>query len=523
MSRVANALVACTSAAALFASVNTYVADQRGRISVDRFIAKYDVVLRRPEIARTAALVPAPDWAASIMADVALRDAYETINLTDATPRLRELWINAASHTNHELIDARNALLDSIARRPGWPYYQTLLGQTVFTIESRNFDRALVRQPASWAVPMRYAAEAASSDVTVWRSVAAAYLKTWPVLATAHADTAAEVFGHAFSEPYFVAIAFPDAARLLGGDSAVRYIPDIAPSLRVAYQYFDSANDAVRSWQLRQRWERAEWRSRSDDLSRIEQYAKRNDVEATAVECERWVANHTVWDFDTGPAHEQAARVLDLWPALHVRSWTADPFADVARYLLTRNTDRQRFAALVAKRIASFPDVPLTTLAEAKLEAGDVGGAERVALTANDGDAMAWSHYRVALAKRYFDAGAASEAGNVLRRLPSGVSDTHEFWIARGGHAYDDPVQPFCGAQTDIPLHGANTTRPIILRFRSNAPTIVDVAMNGARTATILVSGTSDLPLQLSGWEDKIVSVTIRCGDRAACVAVAHE
>lgn len=520
MRRAIDLTLALGCVALLLASIREIEQDNNGRKAARAFFTRYELNIRRPQIASTIDYVPSPDWTAEVIADSALRDAFDPVNLTDVSPRVREAWITSAAHADEELAEARLALLGAMQSRPGWPYYQYMLGETTFAIESRAFSPSLVEKPERWARPMLYAARATATAPEVWRSIAAAYLRTWPALSDVHLGTAREVFGHAFSEPYFVNVGFPDAARLLGSDEAIRYLPEVPMSLRAAFDHFAAGDDTLHAWEIHQRWERAEWRNRTDDLAAIEEANKRNDFDNLALAIDRWIGAHPVWRFDSAAARVQAARVLELWPGRRRGSWTSDPLADVARYLLTRNVDRRHFMPIIARSVPLFSAVPVPVAAEIKLASGDVTGAERIALAAEDAGSTAWSHYILLLAKRHAEAGDTVAAAAALARLPAKMRDTHEAMIVRGMRADDDPIGQLCGSTLDVPLHGAPKQRGMSLRLTSQRPTLVDFGVDGARSETLLIAGTRDVPLTLVGWEDKMLYARSICGDRNACLSI---
>ncbi len=514
MRRAFDLLLALASAALLIPSVALYRADLAGRKPALDFVAKFNIETRRPDVAHTVGYAPTPDWAAEMIADAALRDAYEPVNLTDATPAFREAWINAAGHVDEELVFAKGALLDAVAVRPGWPFYQSLLGQTVFALESRAYSPDLVQKPATWSQPLLNAAHGAPGASSPWRSLAAAYLQTWPLLEKTHTATAGEVFTHAFADPDFVRIVFPDAARLLGTDRAIRFVPDAPQSLTAAFDYFAKANDVGHAWPLRQRWERAEWNARVSDLADIERHAKRGDVDDVRNLCDAWTSRHSVWDYDTPAAHQQAARILEVWPGGRRGAWSNDPLAEVARYLITRNGDSDRFAAVVARQIDSFAGVSNPTLAEVKLLSGDVNGAERIAQTAEDAGTLAWAPYMLTLAR------IQGKGGDAMSRLPVAARQTHEALLIGGDPVIDDADGARCGAKTEMAVHGAAKEKTITVRLTTSSPALVDVGINRARAATLLVDGARDVTFILEGPRDKTVWTRTLCGAADGCAAV---
>jgi hypothetical protein len=355
--RIVNASLALACVAALIASAAGFQQDRARRVADNQFVKRYQLDMRRPEVGRTLAYAPSEDWSAGILADAALKDTFEVTDLTNASAALREAWISASQLLDDELRDSQSLLLHAIADRPGWPFYQSLLGQATFARLSRNLSPDLVGRPELWSRPMLNAARNASGVPHLWRVLAAMYLRTWPVLAGVHEATSNEVFGHAFEEPYFVIAGFADAAALLGPDRAIGYIGDSPISLRSVFDRLSAANDTARAWKVFRRWEQTEWTSRVRDFASIEERHAQRDPVGVRFEGERWLRNHPPWDFDTPGAHAQAARLLDIWPTGHRGRWATDPLVDVVRYLLSRS-DAGRFRGSAQRYLAGFSDAP---------------------------------------------------------------------------------------------------------------------------------------------------------------------
>lgn len=520
MTRLINAVLALAALILLLLSALFYRADLAGRKPAENFIRKFEVDKRRPEVAETVGYAPSPDWAAEIIADAAMRDAYEPVDLLEVTPAVREAWIASAGRVDEELVTARDALLDAVAARPGWPFIQSLLGQTAFAIESRAFSPDLVQRSATWTRPLLNAADGAPAAASVWRSLATGYLQTWPVLSDVHAPTARMVFRNAFLDPAYLGAVFADATRLLGTETAADYVPDSAQSLNTAFNYFVGLNDIPFAWRIRQRWERAEWNERTRDLADIERQAKRRDFDEAWGRCDTWAAHHRVWDFDSPAAHAQVARLLEVWPDIKHPSWSASRMADVARYLLTRNSDAARYAPVVAGQIDAFTGVPSSTLAEVRLMAGDVGEAERIARSAQDAGSLSWAPYLLMLARHYALIGANGDATDALGRLPTAATNTFEALLVRGLPTPDEPVrQASCGSTTEFAVHGALDRKEVQLRLATNGLALVDVGVNRARSATLLVNNARDVRFSLIGWRDKTVFASLIAGDRQQCMA----
>ncbi len=454
--RISNGVLTLGCIVALVASSLHFHGDRFGRVRVRAFVHRFQLEKRRPEIVRTLAYAPSPAWAIEILADTALRDAFEVIDLTNATPDVREAWITAARELDNELKASREALLDTIARHVGWPFYQSLLGQTSFTIQSRNLDPELIKRSESWSRPLLNAARSVPSAPHLWRTLGATYLRTWPVLADVHRSTADEVFGHAFQESYFVAVGFPAAVELLGAELAISHLPDIPSALRAAFESFANANDTARAWELHQRWERVEWNTRVRDLAEIEEPGWWGGSADAGSACGRWIRNHSVWQFDTPAAHRQAARLLDLCPTRQHGAWSTDVVADVARYLMTRRGG-ERFRPSIARHVGTSPGLQNTAAEKAAITDPSRGGLDRKMSVCGVGQLL---------------------------------------------------------VQSEMPDF------PITVRVTAQNPAVVDIGLNRARAATLLVANMREVTLIPQGRPAATVSLNPLSGDRNSCMEV---
>jgi hypothetical protein len=486
---------------------------------LDRLAYRFQFDVRRPEIARTLRYAPSADWAAEIVADGVLRDAVEHVNLLRAKPEVREAWVTAAQRIDEELLASQSALLDAIEHRAGWPFYQTLLGQTVFMEQSRRLDRELITHSARWALPLLNGARGTPATRGVWSSIAAAYLRTWPVLASTLEPTANEVFSHAFADTDFVRAAFGDTATLIGVERAMAYLPRKPFAYRSAFNHFASSGDIPHAWLMHSLWEQAEIRSRIDDLAEIERTVENGDASTyTRSLCEQWVSGHSVWQFDSRLAHNQTVRLLEICPAVARGGWTGDPFGEVIRYVMSRG-DIERLSPSVLKHLSSFPDAPSFIEAEARLAAGDLAGAERLATT-GDTFTASWIPYALRLARYYTERGSRVEAEKALSRVPVGLLKGQQLAVVRG-QAFDVDVATTssCGRAVDLSVPGVS--RIVTVNVVTEEPAIVDVEVDHARARSIVVSGSGSTPLPLDGWRDKTITVRAITGDKPACADVA--
>src|ERR1700732_1501688 len=121
MHRLLNAAASLGFLAALGAATLLYRDDLREREPARRHVAAFALQPRRPQVVSSVALALSPDWAAELVGDAALRDAFEGIDLTNLPPEARIAWIESAPRLDDEVRSARVLLLDAIAARPGWP------------------------------------------------------------------------------------------------------------------------------------------------------------------------------------------------------------------------------------------------------------------------------------------------------------------------------------------------------------------------------------------------------------------
>ncbi|HJT16004.1 MAG TPA: hypothetical protein VJ853_01375 [Thermoanaerobaculia bacterium] len=492
------------------------------------YLARFDVHERRPDVTRTVGYAPSADWTADIVADAALNDAYSPVDLSNVTPRARQSWIEAMTHLGDELHATRDLLLDAIARRPGWPFHESLLGQVVFAADSRDANPELTRRSAMWSEPLLDAAESAPAATSVWQSLAAAYVATWPELNETHLQTTPRVFRNAFSDPEFVHLMFPSAASVMGSQRALSYIPNSPQPLRVAFDFFASRNDIPAAAQLRQSWERAEREQRARDLAQIEQHAGRGDVEETRALIRQWLSKHSVWNFDDPAAHAEAQRIVELWPGGTVGRWTTDPIADDVRYLQSRNGDFAAKPDVVLRAVEAFSDVPAVTLAEARLAAGDVNGAEQLARSADDAGSFDWSSYLFQLTRYRIRTKNLAEASAALQRLPVAARNTHEALLLQSDiastRAADEPqLRSSCDPAAEFQLTGAREPRTATIAFTSAEPALVDVGLNRARAATVLIEGGGSVSFRLIGYGQQTLWYQRVAGSNTLCARMTTE
>ncbi|HUJ12908.1 MAG TPA: hypothetical protein VL284_03875 [Thermoanaerobaculia bacterium] len=525
MHKFLSTIAAAACAAAFIASVALYRNDRAARAPVENYVARFEVGKRRPEVVKTIGFAPAADWAADIAADAALRDAYESVDLAHAPNDVREAWLRAMTRLPEELKASRDLLLASIRARPGWPFHQSLLGQVVLTEDTRDLRPELVSQSTRWSTPLMTAAGAAPAALSVWQALAAGYVATWPQLRDVHRATSATVFQHAFADPDFVRLTFPSFASVVGPETAVANLPESAQSLLVASDHFASTNELSFAWQLRRRWERAEWEERVADLDDIERHVRRGDLNDAQRLCGSWFDDHSVWDFDTPEAHAQAATLVSVCSARTAGTWRTDRVADAIRYLMTRNEDTTRYAEVLLPASETFRDIPPPMLAELRLMAGDVAGAEQIARSADDAGSLEWSSYLMLLASRYVASERFDEAGATLLRLSPAAQQMNEARLIRDdverrrrntSDRLPSPPWSRCGAEIRVSVPGRQN---IGIHLQSESPAIVDLGMNDARSTTLFVNRSASVEFRLVGDRDETFWLKRVAGDSPVCAS----
>ena len=102
MHRLLNAAASLGFLAALGAATLLYRDDLREREPARRHVAAFALQPRRPQVVSSVALALSPDWAAELVGDAALRDAFEGIDLLlyagDLTPPVSNLLENFLLH-----------------------------------------------------------------------------------------------------------------------------------------------------------------------------------------------------------------------------------------------------------------------------------------------------------------------------------------------------------------------------------------------------------------------------------------
>ena len=485
---------ACLSLAVV--SLIVWRADARARRPVDQFIKDFRFDIRRPDVAKSVDLAPSSDIGADLLAHYALADAVVPAKLRDMTPEERQAWIEMPASIGRELRAARELMLSSIARRPGWPYHQALLGQVVYADGARTLSSDLVRHSQRWSLPLQHAATRAPADGQIWQTLALSYLQTWPDLSDKYRDKAPETLRRAFEDPAFVRVVFGPAVDMFGLDESVAALPDRPVSLKHAFETLRDRGQLEAAWNVHQRWETTEWLAREKDLLEIESRVRRGDDVRARRLCERWASAHSVWDWDSREGQAQAARLLELWPAGADGTWNRDPRGEIVRYFLAGRHDGAPGAGLV-RAVDSLEGVPGTTLAEALATAGEISRAEALDRELANESYLERVPYLVTLARKALTHEGPERATAILRSIPP---------VAEGECAVQAIRQEIEAAASGASRPAATEPRRLLIEagsdevvcsqsrqsfsvgVRSERPMIVDLLRNHARIATLFTS-----------------------------------
>lgn len=485
------ALVACGLA---FASYALFDADRAARVPAQQFAERYTMPLRNPDTVSSLRFAPSGDFAGDLVADATLHDVASPVRLTDLEPAVRDAWIDSVQSQDAQLESACGVMLDALAARPGWPYHAILLGQLVYTREAQSLSPDLVAKYRRWAEPLNAGARSAPADAQLWQVLALAYLQTWPDLAHAHANEAANVFRNAFASPEFVRAAFIPATRTIGVDAAVANLPDVPKSLWSAYQLLASSGDVRSAWRVHQRWDQVEWRQRDIDLRALEQIATRRDAGVISRACRAWAAAHSVWDYDTPAARAQAARVLDLWPVSDSGRWPNDPRMDMINYFLAGRSESID-GAILARAAGPIAGVPLSRQAQLHVLASDITSAESFARSTESFGTLEWTPYIIELSRYWLRKGDREKALAALDAVAPAARSECEAGIAQreASAQFVAAALPRVGLQwigrASVPLCLAKRSAvKVTFSLVSGDAVIVDYGWDGARTGSMLLT-----------------------------------
>jgi hypothetical protein len=400
-----NRVIALIAAGLAVLSVVRYQNDRLERRKTAQFLVDFDVPARQPATAATLPLVPSATLGAQVIADVALTDAFGTVNLAEASPDLRRRWLRALERVDDELVAARGIALDALAARPGWPDHWTILGELVYASHRRTpqADDLLF-----WEGPLRRALDYFPGDDSVWTFVSTAYLENWPELPDAVRARAEPTFRQALLDPGFAAMAFPVLIEALGADQAIGLLPEEPATLLSAFEAMAKGTDMGRASTLYYRWEAAELAARRSDLGDLEERARLGDVERQRELAAYWLSRHPATDFDTPAARAQTLRVLQLAVNDRIGMWQGDLRAGAVRFLLNRRITPATPGAhgietapgggVIAAVVNSLAGVPEPIRARARLLGGDVEGAQAIFERSDSAGAFEWTPYLLDLA-----------------------------------------------------------------------------------------------------------------------------
>jgi hypothetical protein len=400
-----NRLVALLAAALAVLSAVRYQSDRLERRKTAQFLLDFDVPARQPATAATLPLVPSASLGAQVIADVALTDAFGTVNLAEVSPELRNRWLRALERVDDELVAARGIALDALAARPGWPDHWTIVGELAYASHRR------APQPDDllfWEGPLRKALVYFPGDDSVWTFASTAYLENWPELPATVRARAVPTFRRALLDPGFASMAFPALIEAVGADQAIGLLPEEPATLLSAFDAMAKGSDMARVSTLYYRWEAAEHAARRTDLAELEQRARLGDVEQQREIASNWLSRHPATDFDTPAGRAQTLRVLQLAVNDRIGSWQSDPRAAAVRFLLNRRINPSMPGArgietapgggVIATVVSSLAGVPEPIRARARLFGGDVEGAQAIFERSDSAGSFEWTPYLLDLA-----------------------------------------------------------------------------------------------------------------------------
>ncbi len=422
MSRpLALALAALSFALAALAAWN-WVADRRERAPVDAFMRRYTMRERRPLDARTADVARAPDVAAYDVADAAVSDVVGTVRFDDGESATRELWLDAVTHFDDELRDARDLMFRAVAVRPGWAYHQAMLAKLTYLGERRHSSPALTEHAELWVEPLRTATAAAPGDDALAGFLAGAYLDTWGQVSTVRPEDAKAAIRRAFLDPGFVRNDWIAAAGALGPAEAAELLPDDSSSLRAALAAMATTPDVDTTATLYARWRKAEWSARVRDLAELEKLTKLHDWSTLAGRCAAWIRSHPPEDFDDPAGRAQVVRVLELWPAAVGGAWNRDPRGDAIRYFLDGRTGSID-PAVLGRVTANLHGVPDDMRARAAALTGDQWELARLVRMGEGAHVFEWTPVFIDAAQSALQSHEPEKARSALDSISAAARD----------------------------------------------------------------------------------------------------
>jgi hypothetical protein len=482
-----------------------FLTDRRRRAPAQKFVDSFHVAERRPGYARSIARAPVADAANEIAADVALQDSTGSVRLSSLDERRRRLWTDVIARSDEELEAGRALLLAAVRQRPGWPYHTSMLAM---------IEHARAQEARIWAELLLTSMQALPGDPSIANFGAFALANSWDEIDARTRNVAPAVFRASLSDPAFVSSNFAAIRDAVGAVTAEGFLPDAPGPIKAAQQLAIEEQDAEAAVRLQKRWERAEWRSRAEDLALIEDRAKFGDDLNVEWRCAAWLQHHSSYDFDHAQARKQVARLLELWPP-KPGSWTSDPRAELVQYFLNARMGDIQPAVLV-RTLDSLADVPAVVMARALLAAGDTYRAEQLAESAEGAGSFEWTPLFVDAAWRRLRAGDLTGATAALQRISPAARDECEAALVRRavadtlGEAIDLPPGTFPRAYpaefwspSGVPIcidSTAGYRNLSVLMDVQHRPALVAFGFDGARaTFALLQPGRSRIALPLQG------------------------
>ncbi len=488
-------------------AVLRYAYDEEARGAADHFLVDYDVPARQPQNAATLPLVPSADLGADIIGDIALADAFGSVNLAGASPDLRARSLRAAERVGDELVAARNIALDALATRPGWATHWTILGELVYAEQSRSASdtRHPIPDFGLWETPLLTSIEYFPGNDAAIRFVSTTCLENWPDLSDAMRARAVTSFRQSLLDPGFARMAFPVLTEAVGVDRAISLLPQEGGALLAAFEALGRSGDITRAATLYQMWESAEWSDRLKDLRELERRAGMNDVERQRELAAEWLGRHSPADFDTPAGREQELRVLQLAMNDRTGSWQSDPRAAAVRFFLnrrihpgsggTRGIETAPGGAIIATVVNSLSGVPEPIRARARLLGGDVEGAQAIFERSDSAGSFEWTPFLLDMASYRMAQNSLDAARAAIDALAMAARNECDAVVLRrklaalDGSTENAPIP----VTLSLPQEAWSSTGSLSLCLDPEAATMRDLTATVDAASPVLVSW---------GWND---------------------
>ncbi|MBW3671570.1 MAG: hypothetical protein KY432_07840, partial [Acidobacteria bacterium] len=400
------------AAIAIVFSVATYRDFAAEIESAEALLEKHAIDQRRPEFTNLVELSHGVGRSGEYIGRAALLDALTPVDLSGADEATRQLWIDSFQNLDDELTDARDAVLDSLVVRPGWPAHFSLTGQLEYQLGKRGEETTLDR----WRTPLLLGAYSEGRTFAAGRYLAAAYLEVWPWLPREEREQARAVLRDANQAPEFVRGTLPAAWALMGAE-ALALLPESSASAGAAIDTMSATIPPAEVARLYRQWEQLELDARKADLEKIREQLRLGDRHESQRLARSWLFQHPFDRFDspdgTGQVSEALAAIGGGWPEV----WGQGLQSRIAEYLL--HPRRQPHAEMdsvvrVTERLQGVPD---PVRARARLASGDAGGAERLERDSETSGSFEWTEYYLDLARHHFEAGDLQAADEALLRV----------------------------------------------------------------------------------------------------------